>query len=51
MKKLYGLIVGIALALATPFALAAVDAAQGGIEAPTNSNAFWYAGSSGVPGN
>ncbi|MGB8434958.1 MAG: hypothetical protein WCE38_11905 [Burkholderiales bacterium] len=47
MKKLYSLITGVVLVLATPFALA-MDTEQGGIEASPTSNAFWYAGTSGV---
>ena len=49
MKKLTSLIFGVALALVTPFALAAMDSVQGGIEAPANSDAFWNAGTGGVP--
>lgn len=51
MKMLYALIAGIALAVAASSAFAAEDTERGGIEAPTNSNAFWYAGTGGVPSN
>lgn len=47
MKKLYSLITGVVLVLVTPFALA-METEQGGIEASASSNAFWYAGTSGV---
>ena len=67
MKKLSGLIVGLALAVAAPIASAypdplylqpevggvemtyAVKADQTGINSATDSDAFWYAGTSGVP--
>ena len=48
MKKLAGLIIAVALALATPFAFAAAKADQGGINSPPTSDAYWYAGTSGV---
>jgi len=70
MKKLSGLIVGVALAGVAPFALAdadpyylmpqvggaettsAVAADQGkGINADADTNAFWYAATSGVSPN
>jgi hypothetical protein len=51
MKKLAGLIIAAALALAAPFASAAMQADQGGIDSPTTSSAYWYAGTSGVSPN
>jgi hypothetical protein len=70
MKKLSGLIVGVALIGVAPLALAdadpyenmpqlggaettfAVKVDQGkGINADPNSDAFWYAGTSGVSSN
>jgi hypothetical protein len=70
MKKLSGLIVGVSLAVAAPFALADADPyfllpqvggaettyavkvdQDAGINADANSNAFWYAGTSGVSSN
>jgi hypothetical protein len=70
MKKLSGLIVGVALAGVTPFALADADPyylmpqvggaettfvvradENKGINADANTNAFWYAGTSGVSPN
>jgi hypothetical protein len=51
MKQLTGFIIAAALALATPFASAAMNADQGGIDSPPTSNAYWYAGTSGVPSN
>jgi Spy/CpxP family protein refolding chaperone len=51
MKKLTGFIIAAALALATPFASAAVTADQGGIDSATTSSAYWYAGTSGVSPN
>jgi hypothetical protein len=70
MKKLYGLIVGIALTGVAPFALADADpyylmpevggaeitqfvpaADHTGINGETQSDSFWYAGTSGVPSN
>jgi hypothetical protein len=51
MKKLSSLIIGVALAFTAPFALAAMNSEQGGIDASNMSNAYWYAGTSGVSSN
>jgi hypothetical protein len=69
MKKLYGLIAGVALAGVAPFALADADPLylmpevggaeitfnvqpdETGINDAAGSNAFWYAGTSGVSSN
>ena len=70
MKKLSGLIVGVALVGVTPFALADADPyylmpqkggaestfavkvdQDKGINADPNTNAFWYAATSGVSPN
>jgi hypothetical protein len=61
MNKVFGLIVGVALATATSLAFAASSSTQfggkdvafesnlseRGINAPSNTNEFWYAGTSG----
>lgn len=66
MKRIYGLIAGIALVGVTPFALADANPIQeagtaaltlithpdkSGINADSTTSAFWYAGTSGVASN
>jgi hypothetical protein len=57
VNKVFGLIVGVALVSATSLAAAAsaqfggkdvaFEYSERGINAPTNTNEFWYAGTSG----